>query len=248
VISLCIIVFGAAIFGAWFYPQIANPSNESPDTMLVQVEQTLAALQLTAAAAAASPTPTPFDGISPLDYTQTAIAEGVSEPSTAVPPTPTTQAAVVAPSPTPTTQAVSAPPSPTLTDEPVQEPTSTTRVVPPTHTPTPTTVPPTQLTKTNWQVDFAFIGGSKRLQVSFTQNGSVLSGSNRDNQAEVDIVTTGTVTGSTMVVTFTMTNGGNDRGTVTCTVPISGSPPFEGTFTAPAKLGVGATSGNCNFR
>ena len=109
---------------------------------------------------------------------------------------------------------------------------------------------PTQLTDTNWQVDFGYIGGSYRLQVSFTQDGATLSGSNRDNNAERDIVTTGTVTANTVEVTFTMTNGGSPRGSVTCTGTISEGPPqtISGTFTSPDNGAVGATSGNCDFR
>lgn len=118
-----------------------------------------------------------------------------------------------------------------------------------THTPTMPPMP-TQLTKTGWQVDFLFLGGSDRLQVQFTQTGDVLSGSNRDNNAELDIVTTGTVTGNTVVVTFTLSNGGSPRGSVTCTGTIDAGPPqtISGTFTAPTKDGVGGTDGSCNFR
>ena len=109
---------------------------------------------------------------------------------------------------------------------------------------------PTQLTKTGWQVGFLYLGGSDRLQVEFTQTGDVLSGSNRDNNSELDIVTTGTVTGDTVVVTFTLSNGGSPRGSVTCTGTIDAGPPqtISGTFTAPTKDGVGGTEGSCNFR
>lgn len=140
--------------------------------------------------------------------------------------------------------------------------TATTAAIAATHTPqaatatataaaTATMPPmPTQLTKNSWQVDFLFLGGSDRLQVSFTQNGGVLSGSNRDNNAELDIVTTGSVTGDTVVVTFTLSNGGSLRGSVTCTGTIDAGPPqtISGTFTALTMDGVGATEGSCSFR
>ena len=117
-------------------------------------------------------------------------------------------------------------------------------------TATTTTATTTQLTKNGWQVDFLYLGGSKRLQVEFTQNGDVLSGSNRDNNSELDIATSGTVTGDTVVVTFTLSNGGSPRGSVTCTGTINAGPPqtISGTFTAPTKDGVGGTEGSCNFR
>ena len=113
-----------------------------------------------------------------------------------------------------------------------------------------TTATTTQLTKNGWQVDFLYLGGSDRLQVEFTQTGDVLSGSNRDNNSELDIVTTGTVTGDTVVVTFTLSNGGSPRGSVTCTGTIDAGPPqtISGTFTAPTNEGVGGTEGSCNFR
>jgi hypothetical protein len=118
-----------------------------------------------------------------------------------------------------------------------------------TATSTPTTAGPTQLQKTSWQVDLAFIGGSDRLQVIFTQTGSGLSGSNRDNNAELDIITNGTVTGNTMVVTFTLSNGGSPRGSITCTGTIGGSPQtISGTFTSTEANGTAGPSGNCNFR
>jgi hypothetical protein len=105
------------------------------------------------------------------------------------------------------------------------------------------------LQKTSWQVDLAFIGGSDRLQVIFTQTGSGLSGSNRDNNAELDIITNGTVTGNTMVVTFTLSNGGSPRGSITCTGTIGGSPQtISGTFTSTEANGTAGPSGNCNFR
>lgn len=155
-----------------------------------------------------------------------------------------TTAGAVATSPTTT---AAARPSATATTAP---PTATATTAPPTTAPTLTpTVAPTKLEKTSWQADFAFIGGSRRLQASFTQTGGVLSGSNRDNNAEVDIVTSGTVTGNTAVVKFTLSNGGSPRGEVTCTGRIAGTPQtISGTFTAPTTQGVGATSGNCTFR
>jgi len=106
---------------------------------------------------------------------------------------------------------------------------------------------PTELTKNNWQVDFAYIGGSDRLEVFFTQTGDVLSGSNRDNNAEVDVVTTGRVTGTQAVLTFTLSNGGSPRGTVTCTGTISSGSPqtITGTFTSPTTEAVGGLTGTC---
>lgn len=123
-------------------------------------------------------------------------------------------------------------------------PTPTTTVETPTSTPVPPTAEPTQLTKTSWQVDFLFLGGSDRLQVEFTQTGGVLSGSNRDNIAELDIVTTGTVTADTVVITFTLSNGGSPRGSVTCTGAIVARPPqtISGTFVTDD-----GTSGSCTF-
>ena len=108
---------------------------------------------------------------------------------------------------------------------------------------------PTMLTKNDWQVDFAFTGGSYRLEVFFTQTGDVLSGSSRDNNAEVDIVTTGRVTGSEVVVTFTLSNGGSSRGSVTCMGTIGGSPQtISGTFTSPTTEAVGGLTGTCIMR
>lgn len=105
---------------------------------------------------------------------------------------------------------------------------------------------PTQLTKNSWQVDFAYTGGSFRLEVFFTQTGDVLSGSNRDNNAELDVVTAGRVTGSAVVITFTLSNGGSPRGSVTCTGTIAGSPQtISGTFTSPSTEAVGGLNGTC---
>ncbi|PKN94687.1 MAG: hypothetical protein CVU44_02435 [Chloroflexi bacterium HGW-Chloroflexi-6] len=118
-----------------------------------------------------------------------------------------------------------------------------------TATSTPKTAGPTQLEKTSWQVDFAFSGGSDRLQVTFTQNGSVLSGSNRDNNAELDIITNGTVTGNTVVITFTLSNAGSPRGSITCIGTISGSPQtISGTFSSTEANGSVGPSGSCTFR
>jgi len=108
---------------------------------------------------------------------------------------------------------------------------------------------PTQLTKNDWQVDFTFLGGSFRLEVFFTQVGDALSGSNRDNNAELDVVTTGRVTGSGVVLTFALSNGGSSRGTVTCTGTILNGPPqtISGTFTSPTTEAVGGLTGTCNM-
>ena len=108
---------------------------------------------------------------------------------------------------------------------------------------------PTQLAKADWQVDFVFLGGSDRLDVRMEQNGAVLSGSGRDNNAEVDFVTTGMVTANSLTVTFTLSNGGSPRGSVTCTGTIDAGPPqtISGTFTSPDNVAVGGTSGTCDF-
>lgn len=108
---------------------------------------------------------------------------------------------------------------------------------------------PVELTKNDWQVDFTFLGGSDRLQVIIDQTGTVLSGSGRDNIAEVDFVTTGVIDGATMTVTFTLSNGGSPRGSVTCTGTILAGPPqtFSGTFTSPTNEAVGGTSGTCTM-
>lgn len=112
-----------------------------------------------------------------------------------------------------------------------------------------TYVAPTQLTKTDWQVDFTFLGGDFRLQVFFEQDGESLAGSNRDNNAELDVITTGRVIGSTIVVTFELSNGGSSRGNVTCTGDIVGTSPqtISGTFTSPSTDAVGGTSGTCTM-
>ena len=108
---------------------------------------------------------------------------------------------------------------------------------------------PTQLAKADWQVDFVFLGGSDRLDVRMEQNGAVLSGSGRDNNAEVDFVTSGMVTANSLTVTFTLSNGGSPRGSVTCTGTIDAGPPqtISGTFTSPTIEAVGGTSGSCDF-
>ncbi len=108
---------------------------------------------------------------------------------------------------------------------------------------------PTELAKNDWQVDFTYLGGSDRLEVFINQSGGNLTGSNRDNNAEVDVVTTGTVTANTIVVTFTLSNGGSPRGSVTCTGTIDAGPPqtISGTFTSPSNVAVGGTSGTCDF-
>lgn len=106
---------------------------------------------------------------------------------------------------------------------------------------------PVQLTKNDWQVDFTFLGGSDRLEVVIDQAGTVLSGSGRDNIAEVDFVTSGQIVGETITVTFTLSNGGSARGSVTCTGTILTGPPqtISGTFTSPTTEAVGGTSGTC---
>jgi hypothetical protein len=114
---------------------------------------------------------------------------------------------------------------------------------------------PTQLTKTNWTVDLTYLGGSfTGLEVLINQAGSVLSGTTRDNNKEVDIVTSGTVTGSSVVVKFVLSNGGSPRGEFTCTGTIAGSPQeITGTFTSPDGGFFGGTNGvalqgNCRIR
>jgi hypothetical protein len=108
---------------------------------------------------------------------------------------------------------------------------------------------PTQLTKADWQVDFEYLGGNDRLEVQILQSGGTLSGSGRDNNAEVDFVTTGTITANTINVTFTLSNGGSSRGSVTCTGTIDAGPPqtISGSFTSPTNEAVGGTSGSCDF-
>jgi hypothetical protein len=112
-----------------------------------------------------------------------------------------------------------------------------------------TYVAPTQLTKTDWQVDFTFTGGDFRLEVFIEQDIETLSGSNRDNNAELDVLTTGRVVGSSITVTFALSNGGISRGSVTCTGVINGGSPqtISGTFTSPTTEAVGATSGSCTM-
>lgn len=108
---------------------------------------------------------------------------------------------------------------------------------------------PVQLTKSSWQVDFTYLGGSDRLEVVINQAGTVLSGSGRDNIAEVDFTTTGQVVGDAITVTFTLSNGGSPRGSVTCTGAILDGPPqtISGTFTSPTDEAVGGTSGTCEM-
>ena len=111
---------------------------------------------------------------------------------------------------------------------------------------------PATLTSTNWQVDFAFAGGSFRLEVFFEQEsaygfGDTVSGTNRDNNAELDVVTSGQILGSEVTITFTLSNGGTPRGSVTCTGTVSAGSPqtIDGTFTSPTTEAVGGTSGTC---
>jgi hypothetical protein len=168
-----------------------------------------------------------------------------SPPQVVVPATatgaPTTAAAVP-----PTTGATAVAATAVATTAATHTPQATTASATTAPTETATMPPmPTQLTKTGWQVDFLFLGGSDRLQVEFTQAGGSLSGSNRDNIAELDIVTTGTVTGDTVVITFMLSNGGSPRGSATCTGTINAGPPqtITGTFVADD-----GTSGTCDFR
>ena len=174
-------------------------------------------------------------------------ADMASVPVAAVIPPPPAVAATKTTAATAPTTAAAAPATSVAT---TSAPTPTATAETPTNTPEPITTGPTQLTKTSWQVDFLFLGGSHRLQATFTQSGGVLSGSNRDNNAEVDIITTGTVTADTVVITFTLSNGGSPRGSVTCTGTIDAGPPqiISGTFTAPTNEAVGGDSGNCTFR
>jgi hypothetical protein len=215
-----------------------------------QVQQTVAAALAAQQAVAEAPAETDLadpNAATPITTSQPVVEanlEGTPTPTLAATWTPTTVSAAQA--------------TWTPTSLPAAQATATATPLTPTHTPTsaPTNTPePTQLTKTNWQVDFLYRidddqNGSKRLQVVFNQNGGVLSGSNRDSNAEVDIVTTGMVTGNTVTITFTMSNGGNTRGSVTCTGTINAGPPqtIAGSFTAPSNLGVGATEGSCAFR
>jgi hypothetical protein len=175
------------------------------------------------------------------DMVKVPIAATIPAPPQAVVPATATTAAA-----TPTTAAAATTASPT-TAAATHTPQATTAAATAAPTETATTPPttPTQLTKSSWQVDFLFLGGSDRLQVEFNQTGNVLSGSNRDNNAELDIVTTGTVTGDTVVVTFTLSNGGSPRGSATCTGTINEGPPqtISGTFMADD-----GTSGSCDLR
>ncbi len=258
-VALCLCLSLVAIGGWLLYPKLVSATVEAEDDLASQVEQTVvaqvAALQSTTDAGTALA----------VQVEQTVAAQIAALQGTATPTTAAAAPKAPAASPTPTTVAAApnapAAPSPTtIAPSPTKvAPSPTTAAPSPTSIPpSPTTVPPspttaapslTQLEKTSWQVDFAYIGGSFRLQVSFTQTGGVLSGSNRDNNAEVDIITNGTVTGNNVEVTFTMTNGGSPRGSVTCTGVIAGSPQtISGSFTAPSELGVGSTSGNCSFR
>ncbi len=172
------------------------------------------------------------------DMVKVAIAATIPSPPVAAVPAATTAAAAP---PTTATTAVA-----TTAAAATQVPQATTASATAVPTETATTPPmPTQLTKNGWQVDFLFLGGSDRLQVEFTQAGSALSGSNRDNIAELDVVTSGTVTGDNVVITFTLSNGGSPRGSATCTVTINAGPPqtLSGTFVADD-----GTSGTCDFR
>lgn len=73
----------------------------------------------------------------------------------------------------------------------------------PTPTPSPTPAP-VVLSKTNWQTDFTYLGGSFRLQSLVNQSGGTLSGTTRDNDAELDVETSGTVTGSSVPISYTV--------------------------------------------
>jgi hypothetical protein len=111
---------------------------------------------------------------------------------------------------------------------------------------------PTQLSKSNWQVDLLYQGGSFRLEVFFTQTGDMLQGTNRDNNAELDVMTQGLVVGSQVTLTFTLSNGGSARGVFTCTGTILSGPPqtISGTFTADT-LGagtIGGSTGSCEMQ
>ena len=113
-----------------------------------------------------------------------------------------------------------------------------------TPSPTPTPVPPILLSKSDWQADFTYLGGSMRLQPRINQAGASLSGTVRDNIAEMDIVTSGTVTGSNAVLTFTLSNGGSTRGSVTLNGTIGGSPQkITGTFTSSSNSFATGKSG-----
>ena len=108
----------------------------------------------------------------------------------------------------------------------------------------PNTIP-TQLTKADWQIDLAYVGENDRLEATFSQNGGTLSGTSRDNNSQRDVVTTGTVVGSTLTARFVMSNGGSTRGEFTCTATIgSGSPQtVSGNFTSPDGSYLGAANG-----
>lgn len=118
----------------------------------------------------------------------------------------------------------------------------------PTPSPSPTPAP-TVLSKGDWQVDLVYPGGSQRLLPSLTQTGGLISGSNRDNLAELDIATTGSIVGNAIHIVYTLSNGGSPRGTVTCDGTISGSPQtISGTFTSSAGGFLSGASGTFTMR
>ena len=106
---------------------------------------------------------------------------------------------------------------------------------------------------TEWSAKLTTTGNAvyPTLAVGFDQTTAVLSGTNRDNNEEVDLSTTGTVdSNGNIVLTSVLTNGGSPRATIKFTGQISGSgssqtisgtyeatgpsvsnPPETGTFT-----------------
>jgi hypothetical protein len=111
---------------------------------------------------------------------------------------------------------------------------------------------PTPLEKADWQVDYAYSGGSYRHDARLEQDAlGVLTGSVYDGSAEKTIITSAgsKVTGDNVVLVFELRRGNVSDGFVTCTGVISkpaGQPQrIEGTFTAANLAAVGGLTGTC---
>jgi len=122
---------------------------------------------------------------------------------------------------------------------------------PPPTTPTPTPTTPVTLNSgqpATWTSVQTTIGNASYspLQIRIVQSGGALSGSNRDNDREVDVSTVGTIDGSgNVVLTCTLTNGGSSRTVYRFTGRVSGSgssQTISGTYTGTTPPEAGTFS------
>ncbi len=162
------------------------------------------------------------------------ISCGSSSPAAS---TATPSASAEASTATPSASA-EATPTPTATPEATSAPEATSTRAP---TPTSTPAPPVTVNDgelTEWTARLTTTGNAiyDPLVLVLQQSGGVLSGSNRDNDREVDLSTTGSVDAARNVrLTSTITNGGSPRATIIFTGTISGpggSQTISGTYTA----------------